>query len=141
MIRLKTKTPTVHRSLLLNYRMTDWADMPPSKPETVPADKLPKRSTPPSSSQNTPKEISPEPYNSSEVLSFLSDQYNTEINAAKQDKAGHKYRIYRSLDSSSSWSTKTTSSGKRSIQNDEFNLLREINRELTKRSQRPRKST
>lgn len=94
------------------------------------------------SSKSTSKDASPvdlqrsKPYNAEEVLLFLSASYESELNRAKQDKAGETYRVYQSLESSSAWSTKTNSSSKRSSTSDEYSLLRELNRCLRRPSQK-----
>lgn len=88
------------------------------------------------SEEHSPKEQSPiESYNAAEVLSFLNAQYEAELAAANQDKTGEKYRIYQLLDSSSAWSTKPFTSGKRS-QGGGYELLKELNRRLQRRPSR-----
>lgn len=72
-------------------------------------------------------------YNASEVLCFLSSKYNEELSQAKVDKSGEKSKIYQSLESSSAWTTKTSSSNKRSSLGDDYDLLKELNRGLQRR--------
>ncbi|RLV94975.1 hypothetical protein JA1_001314 [Spathaspora sp. JA1] len=62
-----------------------------------------KKSTP------TPK-ASPEiesNFNSSEILQYLNTNYSKYVQLAKQDKEGDQIKIYRSLESSSQWTTQT----------------------------------
>ncbi|SGZ55826.1 CIC11C00000001924 [Sungouiella intermedia] len=73
------------------------------------------------------KSTLPEPYNASEVLRALSARYDNIVAGAKADKTGEKARVYRSLESSSAWSTKGGANKKR---DDEYNLLFEVNRSI-----------
>lgn len=79
---------------------------------------------------------SPEPdnFNAAEVLACLSSQYEEALAAAKRDKLGDKVRVYRSLDSSSAWSTK----GAKKAEEERYNLLHEVNRAMAKRSSNTR---
>lgn len=113
--------------------MTDWAVNLQRRNSS--------RKSPESSNRNsTAKEktsaaqIVSDPYNASEVLSFLSARFNEELSQAKADKSGEKFKIYQSLESSSGWTTKTSSSSKRSSIGDDYDLLKELNRGLQRRS-------
>lgn len=100
--------------------MSNWAKkLQSSKKKDT---KLPRNSPGP---QTAPAET----YNANEVLSALSARYDQIVAAAKADKLGEKVRIYRSLDLSSSWTTKGGNNGK-SKRDDDYNLLFEVNRSI-----------
>lgn len=104
--------------------MSDWA----AKLQLA---KKPQKQESSKSARTSPgsKSALPEPFNASEVLNVLSSRYESVVAAAKADKLGDKTRIYRSLDSSSAWTTKGGASGK-SKRDDDYNLLFEVNRSI-----------
>lgn len=103
--------------------MSDWAAKLQAAPKKI--------SSPQASPENSPL---PDTYNASDVLAFMSSQYNLALASSKQDKLGEKVRIYRSLDSSSAWTTKGPKRDEKA-----FNLLFEINRSM--HQQRNKKET
>ena len=53
--------------------------------------------------------LQPNTFNGKEILHYLSTSYNTHLQHAKDDKEGENTKVYRSLESSSQWKTKPTS--------------------------------
>lgn len=70
----------------------------------------------------------PEPYNAAEVLQALSARYDEAVEAANADKLGDKARVYKSFDSSWSWTTK--GGGGKSRRDGDYSLLFEVNRSI-----------
>ena len=60
--------------------------------------------------QHVPSEmLQPNSFNSKEILQYLSTSYSTHIQQANDDKEGERVKLYRSLESSSQWNTKPSS--------------------------------
>lgn len=57
-----------------------------------------------------------QPYNTQEVLDYLNSNFAKYTQQAKEDKEGEHVKIYRSLESSSQWTTKMSSSSSTSSQ-------------------------
>lgn len=53
--------------------------------------------------------LQPNTFNGKEILHYLSTSYNTHLQHAKEDKEGENIKVYRSLESSSQWKTKPSS--------------------------------
>lgn len=53
--------------------------------------------------------LQPNTFNGKEILHYLSTSYNTHLQHAKDDKEGENTKVYRSLESSSQWKTKPSS--------------------------------
>lgn len=100
--------------------MSDWAAKLQSKQSEAPEGMTQRVSG--------SKSALPEPYNTAEILGAFSARYESKVAAAKADKSGEKTRIYRSLDSSSAWTTKNVAS--KSKRDDEYDLLFEVNRSI-----------
>lgn len=101
--------------------MSDWA----AKLQL----KKTEKSASPKPGRGNSKSALPEPYNALEILLALSARYESIVSEAKTDKQGEKTRIYRSLDSSSAWTTKGNASGKNKG-DDDYNVLFEVNRSI-----------
>lgn len=56
--------------------------------------------------------LQPNTFNGKEILHYLNTSYNTHLQNAKADKEGENTKVYRSLESSSQWKTKPSSSTK-----------------------------
>ncbi|KAG7661232.1 uncharacterized protein J8A68_005228 [[Candida] subhashii] len=68
-------------------------------------------SSPPIKKTSTPEttESQQPPFNSQEVLQYFNSNFSKYLQQAKEDKQGEHIKIYRSLESSSQWTTKISS--------------------------------
>lgn len=127
-IGMHTPSETFTTSFSLQEKMSGWAA------NLSAAKRLsPKPESSPSPTKSPAKISSPEAFNAAEILDCLSARYHRELAEAKQDKLGEKVRVYRSLHSSSAWTTKSSvnSRGRRD-EDGRFNLLDEVNRAIAR---------
>lgn len=96
--------------------MTDaWAaklsNVSASRNSTKPTASLPSKATETKSRKPNPahsESVQHSTFNGKEILQYLSDSYNSHVQSAKEDKDGRTVKLYRSLESSSQWKTKSS---------------------------------
>lgn len=112
--------------------MSEWAAklLVAKKPIAIP--ELPKDRPLPAA-----KSALPDCYNGTEALEVLSARYNRDLAAAEQDRQGEKVQVYRSLHTTSAWTTQGAG-GKKNKPDDggRYNLLDEANRAIARAKRR-----